>query len=114
MAQLKCVGIELRRLQSEIEIKQTQRSNLAKKMESLGLTWAGRTLPELVRQQINHGEVAIKAVGDSIANLEATIATLKEMQDRRHAQLSLAQESLHEAEIDLKEVDDRIAEIRGF
>ena len=83
-------------------------------MESLGLTWAGRTLPELVRQQINHGEVAIKAVGDSIANLEATIATLKEMQDRRHAQLSLAQESLHEAEIDLKEVDDRIAEIRGF
>jgi len=108
------VELELKRLQDQRAVIVVQRTNHTNAGQMLAEAWIGRSIPNLIRQQINEREVAIKTLDDSIANLDLNIRKLTEMRDQRRAKLQIAQQDIAEAEGDLKLVDERIAEMRGF
>jgi predicted nuclease with TOPRIM domain len=108
------VNLELKRFHNERAILKVQCKTIADSMQTLADTWLGREIPEFIRKQIGEKQAAIDGIGHSLAHLDKTSGQLTEMRDRRRAQLQLAEESLTKAESELKQVDDRIAEIRGF
>ena len=108
------VNLELKRFQNERAILEVQRKTIADSMHTLADTWLGHEIPGFIRKQIGEKQAAIDGIGHSLARLDKTCGQLTEMRDRRQAQLQLAEENLATVESELKQVDDRIAEIRGF
>jgi hypothetical protein len=107
-------NLVLQRLEDEKALFIRRRDKIGGAMRTIAETWLGHDVPELVRKEIQEKQEAVDILSDSIAKSESKIKQLVDARDQRQAQLELAEESVANAENDLKQVDIQIAAIRGF
>jgi hypothetical protein len=107
-------NLTLQRFEDDKALTIRRRAKIDGAMRIIAETWLGHEVPELVRKEIQEKQEAVDTLSDSIAKSESKIKQLADTRDQRQAQLELAEESVANAENDLKQVDVQIAAIRGF
>lgn len=108
------VGLALSRIENRLAVLAIQCDDYEKSAKSLSDAWLGIEMPQLVRADLDEKHTRLKRATDEIDKLKKSHDDLTDERDSRRAALRLAQDSLDKAEAELRQVDQRITEIRGF
>ena len=71
-------------------------------------------MPQGIVDELDAKAKEIKVFDDRIKEINDTLADLRERRDIADAQCRLAQKAITDVEEDLRQIDQRIADIRGF
>lgn len=111
---VQAVDLELRRISNRLANLAIQRQNCEQSVRSLTDAWLGKEIPELIREELDERGQQLKQVTDSIGELENSQKILNKKRNDRSAALQLEQTRLDKVEAELRQVDQRITEIRDF
>jgi chromosome segregation ATPase len=91
-----------------------QRDECHKFAKSLSNAWLGRKMPDSVTEELGEHQRQLDAFDARIKNVEESQTRLIEQRGDKYAAYNLEAQDQEKLEAELKEIERRIAEIRGF
>ena len=108
------LDIAIRRFENQLQVAAIQKQDCVKSAKALSAAYLGLEMPSSIIAELADRTRQINSFDSRIKEINGTIADLTENRADAEAQYQLAEQAVVDIQKELRQVDQRMAEIRGF
>jgi chromosome segregation ATPase len=111
---IRFVDLELKQIDNRLSILAIKQQDHERSAKALSSAWVACEMPSSIRNELDDKAEKLKRIADEINKLNESRTELTNGREDRVAAYKLAQKRVEEMESELKQIEAKIAEIRGF
>jgi chromosome segregation ATPase len=111
---LESLDIAIKRFQNQIQVLETQKQDCVKSAKAFSAAYLGLPMPKSISDELTDRTKQLQGLDNRIKEINDTITGLNENRSDAEVECRNADQAVADMEEELRQVDRRITEIRGF
>ena len=108
------LDLAIRRLENKLQVETIRKQTCEQPAKDLRAAYLGVAMPQSIVDELDAKAKELKVFDGRIKEINEALTDLRDRRDIADAECRLAQKAITDIEEDLRQIDRRIADIRGF